>query len=127
MQILVAELIQADACGGGCCSENLLSATLCDHPLLVERFRVLSSRLCSHLEQLESLLGGVVHEYTLKYLLRHDLWKGQCSFDPTHCVPTNRDRQLTAGYYAQNSSGFNNHCRRVLLLVQDTCQRPMLG
>ena len=79
-QTLVAEPTQAVA-GDGWPSENLLSATLCDHPLLVERFRVLSSRLCGHLEQLESLLGGVVHEYTLKYLLRHDLWKGQCGFD----------------------------------------------
>jgi hypothetical protein len=59
--------------------ENLLSATLTEHPLLLERFVTLSQRLCGYLQQLEFLLNGVVHEYTLKYLLRHDLWQGACS------------------------------------------------
>lgn len=66
--------------------ENLLSATLCDHPLLLERFCMLSERLCDHLEQLEALLDGVVHEYTLKYLLRHDLWQGQCELCPSRSL-----------------------------------------
>ena len=32
--------------------------------------------MCDRLEEMEALLHGVVHEYTLKYLLRHDLWTG---------------------------------------------------